>query len=76
MSLEVACFGVLGQDADEKVSKSGKLYLRLSLRVGDGDQAQWVSVLSFDAEAIELADRFVKGAALLCGRAVVAERVD
>ena len=60
--IETAMFGVLGQDAELKTSKNGKSFLRFSLRVGDGDGAQWLSVLSFDAEAIELADRFVKGA--------------
>jgi single-stranded DNA-binding protein len=34
----------------------------MNVRAGDGDGAQWVSVLAFDPEAIELADRFVKGA--------------
>ena len=62
MSLEVACFGVLGQPAEEKVSKTGKPYLRFSLRVGNDDGATWISVLSFDTEAIKVADRFVKGA--------------
>ena len=62
MSLEVATFGVLGQDAEQKVSKTGKPYLRFSMRVGDGDGAQWISVLAFDPDAIELADRFLKGA--------------
>src|SRR5579883_2657717 len=40
----------------------GKPYLRLSVRVGDGDAAQWVSVLAFDAEALAMASRFVQGA--------------
>ena len=62
MSLEVACFGVLGQPAEEKISKGGKPYLRFSMRVGDGDVAQWISVLSFDPDALDRADRFVKGA--------------
>ena len=62
VSLEVACFGVLGQDAERKISKTGREYLRFSMRVGDGDGAQWISVLAFDPEAVELADRFLKGA--------------
>ena len=64
MSIEAAAFGVLGQDVERKTSKSGKPYLRLSVRVGNEDAAQWVSVLAFDPDAIERADRFVKGARL------------
>ena len=64
MTIECAMFGTLGQDAEQKVSKTGKPYLRFSMRVGDGDGAQWISVLAFDPDAIELADRFVKGARL------------
>ena len=52
--IEAAFFGALGRDAESKVSKSGKRYLRLNVRVGDGDSAQWVSVMCFDEEAIRL----------------------
>ena len=62
MSIEAAFFGSLGRDCERKVSASGKRYLRLSVRVGDGDGAQWVSVLAFDPEAIEVADKLVQGA--------------
>ena len=62
MTIECAMFGTLGGDAEQKVSKTGKPYLRFSMRVGDGDGAQWLSVLAFDPEAVELADRFLKGA--------------
>jgi Single-strand binding protein family len=60
--IEAAFFGVLGRDAELKTSKTGKPYLRLNVRVGGGDAVQWVNVTSFDAEAIAIADRFVKGA--------------
>jgi hypothetical protein len=43
MSIEVALFGTLGRNAESKVSKSGKPYLRLNVRVGDGDSLQWVN---------------------------------
>ena len=59
--IEAAFFGALGRDAEVKTSQAGKPYLRFSLRVGDGDAAQWVSVLAFDPQAVELADKFVKG---------------
>jgi single-stranded DNA-binding protein len=50
-----------GPDAESKVSKSGKPYLRLNVRAGDGDAAQWVSVMAFDPEAVSLASKFIKG---------------
>jgi single-stranded DNA-binding protein len=62
MTIECAFFGTLGRDCERKVSASGKRYLRLSVRIGDGDGAQWVSVLAFDPEAIEVVDQLVQGA--------------
>jgi single-stranded DNA-binding protein len=58
--IEAAMFGALGRDAEAKTSKAGKTYLRLNVRVGDGDQAQWVSVMTFDQTAIADAIKFVK----------------
>jgi single-stranded DNA-binding protein len=60
--IEAAFFGALGGDAEKKTSKTGKPYLRLNVRVGDGEGATWVSVLAFDPRAIEQADKFLKGA--------------
>ena len=61
--IEAAFFGALGRDTDgQKTSKNGKNYLRLNVRVGDGEGATWVSVLAFDPRAIEQAEKFVKGA--------------
>ena len=60
--IEGAFFGALGRDAETKVSGAGKPYLRANIRVGDGEAAQWVSVLAFDEKAIASADKFVKGA--------------
>jgi single-stranded DNA-binding protein len=62
MTIEVALFGVLGRDAESKISKSGTPYLRLNIRSGDGDAAQWISAMTFDPEAIALAAKFIKGA--------------
>ena len=39
MTIECAFFGSLGKNAEPKTSASGKRYLRLSVRVGDGDCA-------------------------------------
>jgi single-stranded DNA-binding protein len=67
MTIEAAFFGTLGRDAEAKVSKtSGKTYLRLAVRVGDGDDSQWINTNCFDASAIEAADRLVKGARVYC----------
>ena len=60
--IEAAFMGTLGRDAEHKTAKSGKPYLRFSCRVGDGDGAQWISVMAFDERATEQPDRFVKGA--------------
>jgi hypothetical protein len=60
--IEAAFFGSLGRDAETKTSKSGKSFLRMSVRVGDRDGCQWISVLAFDTRAIEQSDKFVSGA--------------
>jgi single-stranded DNA-binding protein len=61
-AIEAAFLGTLGRDAEEKISKAGKQYLRLNVRVGDGDQAQWISVMAFDQNAIDAADKLTAGA--------------
>ena len=60
--IEAAFFGTLGRDAEAKTSKAGKTYLKLNVRVGEGDTPQWISVMAFDQEAIAAADRMLKGA--------------
>jgi single-stranded DNA-binding protein len=60
--IEAAMFGTLSRDAEVKTSKAGKTYLRLNLRVGDGDEAQFVNAMVFDSTSIESADKLVKGA--------------
>jgi single-strand DNA-binding protein len=62
MSIECAFFGTLGRDGESKTSKTGKPYLRLNIRVGDGDSAQWVNATMFDPSAIAEANKLVKGA--------------
>lgn len=61
-AIECAFFGTLGRDAERNTSQAGKAYLRLSVRVGADDAAQWVSVLAFDERAIEVAEKLIKGA--------------
>ena len=60
--IEAAMFGTLSRDAEVKTSKAGKQYIRLNLRVGDGDATQFVNAMIFDSAAIENADKMVKGA--------------
>src|SRR5262245_44027486 len=62
MSIEAAFFGRLGRDGELKRSRGGNPYLRLNVRVGNGDAAQWLSVMAFDREAITAADKFVQHA--------------
>jgi single-stranded DNA-binding protein len=61
MSIEVALFGTLGRDAESKTSKAGKPYLRLNIRCGDGDGAQWISAMVFGDDVDELAPKLEKG---------------
>jgi single-strand DNA-binding protein len=61
MTIECAIFGVLGRDPESKVSKSGKNYLRLNLRCGDGESLQWVNAMVFGDDVQELAQKLVKG---------------
>lgn len=59
-AIECAFLGALGRDAKRKTSQAGKPYLRLNVRVGDDDAAQWVSVLAFDERAIEVATKLIR----------------
>jgi single-stranded DNA-binding protein len=61
MAIEVAFFGILGRDGESKTSGGGRQYLRLNVRVGDGDGAIWLSVMVFDTSAIANAAKFEKG---------------
>lgn len=73
-AIECAFFGALGRDAERKTSGSGKDYLRLNVRVGDGDSVQWINVTAFDQDAIDTTDKLVKGARVYIeGRLSVSE---
>jgi single-stranded DNA-binding protein len=61
MTIECAFIGVLGRDAEVKNFSRGKPYLKLNLRVAEGDDAEWISTVSFDPEALLRAERYVKG---------------
>ena len=66
MTIEAAFFGTLGRDAESKVSRTGKPYVRLNVAVGTGDATQWVNVMTFDPEAIAAVDRMQKGCRVYC----------
>jgi single-strand DNA-binding protein len=59
--ISAACFGMLGGDAERKTSSGGRQYLRCRVRVGEGDGAQWASVMVFDAEMVGNAEALTKG---------------
>jgi single-stranded DNA-binding protein len=60
--IECAFVATLGRDGEVRTSKtSGKEYLRLACRCGDGELSQWISVTVFDQNAIAAADRLTKG---------------
>jgi single-stranded DNA-binding protein len=62
MSVQAAMFGILSKDAETKTLAAGKPYLRLNIRIGDGDAVQWINAMTFDPDAIAVADKMVKGA--------------
>src|SRR5215469_10673159 len=64
--IEAAFIGVLGRDGEIKTSSKGTRYVRLNLRVAEGDDAQWVATTSFDPDAIAQTERFVKGVKIYC----------
>ena len=66
MSIETAFFGVVAKDAEPRVSSAGKPYMRINVRVGDGDSAQWILVTVFGDTVAALRGRAVKGAKLYC----------
>jgi single-stranded DNA-binding protein len=77
VTIECAYTGVLGRDAEVKISGKGRSYLKLNIRTGDGDDAHWISTLSFDPDAVEQAGRFVKGCKVYCeGRIALNEWED
>jgi single-stranded DNA-binding protein len=66
--IECAFLGTLSRDAEVKVSKAGKEYLSMNMRVSDGDGAQWIWVRLFGECATDLMSK-----ALLKGTAVYIE---
>lgn len=62
MTIECAFFGKLFADAEQKVSKAGKPYLKLLFRIDENDAAEFVNVRSFDEKCLPDTDKFVRAA--------------
>ena len=60
MSLDVAGYGFCGGDADARVSKNGKPWVRLRVGFGKGEGVIWLSVACF-GRAAETAAELKKG---------------
>jgi len=58
--IDAAFYGFLAADAETKVSKAGKTWVRLRVGVGKDDDLQWVSVAVF-GQAAEVAAKLKKG---------------
>ena len=58
--IDCAFYGFLAADAETKVSKAGKTWVRLRVGVGKDDDLQWVSVAVF-GQAAEVAAKLNKG---------------
>jgi single-stranded DNA-binding protein len=65
MTIDCAFYGFLAADADARISKAGKQWVRLRVGVGKDDDVQWVSVAVF-GKAAETAARLVKGDRVYC----------
>ena len=61
IGIEAAFTGTLARLPDLKLSKAGKTWCALLVRVGEGDVAQWVQVAAFQ-EMAETAGKLDKGA--------------
>jgi hypothetical protein len=48
MSIECAFSGSLVRDAETKTSKAGKQYVRINVRVENGEAAQFINTMVFD----------------------------
>jgi single-strand DNA-binding protein len=60
MTIDAAFFGRLGADADSRISKGGKPWVRLRVAVGRDDETQWLT-LSVFGEAAKAAAELRKG---------------
>src|SRR5262249_14177308 len=61
MSIQCAFFGTLSRDAERR-ERNGKPYLQMNVRVVDGNKTIWISVTSYDQQALECAEYYVANA--------------
>lgn len=59
--IECAFTAVLMKDAQVRTAKTGRQWLSMLAIVGDGDEAQVLSVASFSASTVEIAANLTKG---------------
>jgi single-stranded DNA-binding protein len=71
--IDAALSGVIVKDGELKHSGRGTAYLGLTIRIGDGDGAQFVRVTCFGDTAAELAQIAKKGARLIAEGALTAD---
>jgi single-stranded DNA-binding protein len=61
MSIETAFFAVVARVETKTAKTSGKPYLRLNLRDGDGESAQWINCMVFEPDVVAAADKLKAG---------------
>jgi single-strand DNA-binding protein len=61
MTIEAAFFATVARNPEPKTSQSGKSYMRLNCRDGDGEKVTWINVTIFGDLVRELAGKVVKG---------------
>jgi single-stranded DNA-binding protein len=59
--IEAALLGTLARDPERKSTKTGRPYLRFSIRVAGGEDATWISVMAFDGCHVEAPEKLVGG---------------
>jgi len=62
--IECATEGRVVTDVETRMSKGGKPYARFRLVVGDGDQAQWLSITAIGSKAMEVVPSLSKAGRL------------
>jgi single-stranded DNA-binding protein len=59
--IQCAFFGVINRVEPKTAKASGKAYLKINFREGDGDAAQWINCMVFDPEVNAAADKLRAG---------------
>jgi single-stranded DNA-binding protein len=72
MSIDVALFAVVGRDPERKTSHAGRPNLRVNARCGNGDSAQWLTLMIFN-DVEEFAARLKKDSRIYAEGTLTAE---